>query len=195
VTTSTLTSLVSPLTSGGEAAATPAVAQAGLTREAIDATPSELLLVSLVSRGSVDVLAQIADTGKTTTWISSDGVSVTLNDGMVVATRGSGVDLMGADTAAARQSLRGGGTHKRVYDTLDGLGQIQTAIHECSSAILGRETITIVERDFVATKWREDCRGSGLVFANLYWVSDAGEIIQSRQFVSVGLGYLVFQKL
>lgn len=197
VTSSTLKSFAAPvLTLGSSDAPSPQPAPtAGLTRAAIEAAPSELLLVSLVSRGSVDLLSQVTQTSTTSTWISSDGVSVSLKNGMLVGTRGSGFDLMGADTAAARQSLRGGGTHQRAYDTLENLDKIETATYSCTTRRDSAETITIVERDYAAVKWREDCESSNVRFTNLYWVGRSGEILQSRQFVSVGLGYLVYQRL
>ncbi|SLN35404.1 YjbF family lipoprotein [Pseudooctadecabacter jejudonensis] len=195
VTTSTFTSVAAPLFGTSDNEVEVAAPQAQLTRAAIEASDAELMLVSLVSRASVDVMTRISTSSRSDTWISTDGVSVTLVDGMIVASRGTGFDLMGADTAAARQSLRRGGSHTRTYDFLDSLDQIVTEQFNCEMTFLEADVITIVERTYSTRKWREDCAGSGVRFANLYWVGPSGQIVQSRQYLSTGIGYIVFQPL
>lgn len=195
-TSSTLKTVAESILSGEAAANAQPAPQPALTRAAIEAADADLLLVSLVSRGSVDLLSPVSTRPGAVTWISSDGVSVSLRDGMVVATRASGFDLMGADTDAARRSLTtGGGSHSRRYDVLTGLDQIETDTYQCDMAFDKAETITIVERDFATRKFRETCKNDRVNFTNLYWVTSNGQIVQTRQFVSIGLGYLVYQRL
>ncbi|WP_375281101.1 YjbF family lipoprotein [Pseudooctadecabacter sp.] len=198
VTSSTLKGVAGAVLGGADTAAGQQAAsqpQAGLTRAAIEATDADLLLVSLVSRGSVDVMSQIAARSGAVTWISTDGVSVSVSNGMVVGTRGSGFDLMGAETAAARRSLSGGGTHTRSYDVLTGLDQIENSTYACETVFDKSETITIVERDYATQKWKEFCENESVRFTNLYWTTSDGTIVQTRQFISIGLGYLVYQRL
>lgn len=188
-------SLLGSIDGGDDTAQAPAPAPTALTRADIEAAGADLLLVSLVSRGSVDILSQFSARPGTVTWISTDGVSVTLSDGMIVATRGSGFDLMGADTRAARRSLSAGGTHSRAFDFLTGLDQIETEVYSCTTEFDEAEVITIVERDYATQKWREECSNGQIRFTNLYWTTSDDVIMQSRQYVSLGLGYLVYQRL
>lgn len=191
-----VTSLATSVVSGGAAdAETAASPVSGLTREAIEATPADLLLVSLVSRGSADLMTQIGTNGSTTTWVSTDGAAASFDRGMLIASRGTGFDLMGADVAPALASLGRGGQHQRVYDFLESQDEIRTERYSCEMVRAGPDIITIVERTYATTKWEETCANGRVRFVNLYWVESNGTIRQSRQYLSEGIGYFAYQRL
>ncbi|MBT8410780.1 MAG: YjbF family lipoprotein, partial [Octadecabacter sp.] len=129
------------------------------------------------------------------TWLSVDGLSLTLDRGLLVATRGFGDDLMGADVSAALRSLNGGGNHMRTLEFLNGLDQIERPVFECSTRVTGREIITIVERSYATFVLEENCVGENATFKNTYWRDANGVIWQARQWISPLVGYLGYQRL
>ena len=179
---------------GGQDSLT-ADAPTALTREQIEAQPVELLRVSFIDFGVTSVLVQSGGSAGMVTWLGADRRSVTFKDGLLVATRGLGDDLMGSDIDAAIASLNGGGNHLRTLDFLNGLNQIERIQFTCTTTKEGTETLTIFEKTYQTDVLEEVCDSEIGGFKNAYWRDGNGVIWQSRQFISVGGGYLGYQRL
>ena len=115
--------------------------------------------------------------GGETLWLAPDGSGFTFDEGLLVATRGVGEDLVSADLSQLQRLLQTGqsGTIERFESTLDGEGQIILNSYVC--------TVTVAP-ELV----REDC--SGLTedgFVNTYRLSNgSGQVISSRQRTGAG---------
>jgi len=83
----------------------------------------------------------------------------------------------------------------RVHDYLDGEDRLQRRTFQCDLRPAGRETIEIVERRYRASILEETCRTRDGSFTNSYWIDGTGRIVQSVQFVSPQVGFLVTQRL
>ena len=175
-------------------APTEAIAQApapALTRADVDAAPGAYKLMSLVGSNDTATLVPAGNNGTKVTWISADQVSVTLQNGLLVSTRGFVQDLMAADVSGVIQALvSSGGNATRRVDYLDGLDQISTEVLHCSIASGGFETLEILGKAIATEKFNEVCTSESLRFTNVYWISDAGGIEKSQQLVSKGVGFL-----
>jgi len=171
----------------------PATEQA-LTREFIDAQGGELMRMSVISREATALVVLGGRNGGKETWFSSDGLSVSLENGLLIGTRGFGDDLMGADITAAQESLNEGGSHIRTFDFLNGLGQIERLSLQCTTVQARRDQLTILERTFDTAVLEETCEGAGHNIKNTYWQGHSGVIWQSRQWVSEGVGYIGYQR-
>lgn len=173
---------------GAETSAPPAPV---LTRAAADANPGAFRLMSLVGQPSQAALVPAGTNGTKVTWISADQVSITLDNGLLVATRGFAQDLMASDISGVIQALvSSGGTAQRQMEYLDGLDQISGQVLQCSIASGGTETLTILEKEVATERFDEVCTSNSLSFTNVYWISDAGSIVKSHQLVSQGVGFL-----
>lgn len=171
--------------------APPPAAAPGLTRAAVDANPGAFLLMSRGGGAAPASLVQAGINGNKVTWLSADQVSVTLEYGLLVASRGFAQDMMAADITQVIQALvDSGGTAVRAYEYLDGLDQISTQLLQCSIASGGTETVTILGNDYSTERFDEDCTNDSIRFTNVYWINDDGRIVQSRQLVSHGVGYV-----
>ena len=161
------------------------------------AAPGEVLLVTIISRNAVAPLTKIAQNGDTTTWISPGRVSITLKDGIVIATRGLNEDLMGADVTGVRAALAAGrGTAKRTHSYLDSEDQIR--LHEVTCTITpdGPEQVATTTGARDALKFTETCRGQTFAFTNVYWLDQAGgALVQSRQAIAPTTGFLQINPL
>ncbi len=172
-----------------------AATSAELTRETIEAAPVNLLRLSLISQGATDILAEAGRNGTKVTWASREGFGFTFDGGLLVASRRTGADLMGADVSGAKRSLSGGGNHTRTLDFLDGSDQIQQITVQCQTIVTGQDAITIFERTYQTSILEETCSGAGQEFKNTYWRDRNGIIWQSRQWISPQAGYLGYQRL
>lgn len=170
--------------------------RAGLTRDALDDSDFELILLALVEQDLVATAQFASRNGDKETWITVDGVSVTFKSGIIVGTRGLGDDLMGADVSGLQAELAGdGGAFLRINDYLDGVDQIQRMRFQCTIEARGPETITIVERVYATEYFVEICVSQSHEFENQYWLQNDGVILQSRQWISPVIGYLDHQTL
>ncbi|MGJ8588271.1 MAG: YjbF family lipoprotein [Yoonia sp.] len=167
-----------------------------LTREMIDTAPTNLLLFAPVNEDLASVFARVSRNGDLITWVSDNGVSLTLRDGVVIATRGLGDDLMGTTAGQVYEGLVSGGGHTvRIHDYLDGEDQIVRREYVCEIATLRSEAIEIYQHKHQTRLISETCTGDAGGFRNLYWIDAAGMIWQSRQWVSPRVGAVDIQIL
>lgn len=155
-----------------------------------NAAPGDVLLVKIIARNAVAPMTKVAQTGGAITWISPGQVTMSFEDGILVATRGLGDDLMGVDPIDVRAAINaGGGTATRRQSYLTSEDQIATRDLTCEVTNRGPDPIQTVTGERQATKFEEDCKGPALEFKNTYWLA-GGEIIRSRQAVSSGEGFI-----
>lgn len=162
-----------------------------LTREAADANPGAFMLVSLTGLASQASMVVAGINGRKVTWMGTDEISITLENGLLVATRGFAQDLMATDNAQVINALvAGGGSAMRVVEYLDGLDQISPETFQCNIVSGGYEAVETLEEMVKAERFDEECSSEKLQFTNIYWINDDGAIVKSRQLVSPGVGYL-----
>jgi len=157
----------------------------------IAANPDGFILVHVAFLGDPVLARRIADNGGNETWLAQNGFSASYADGILVATRGLGEDMLAASVPGIRAAIRaGGGTGQRVRDRIGDLNQIVQESFECTIVAGDSETVNLGLRQVETRKYAEICRGTRLQFENSYWVDAAGEIVTSLQFVTQEAGYL-----
>ncbi|WP_435988427.1 YjbF family lipoprotein [Sulfitobacter sp. SH24] len=132
-----------------------------------------LLIARLESRDQASVLIQSGVNRDVETYVTPDGISLSLRDGVLVGTRGLGFDLMNTDVSETAISNRGRAV--RVHRYLDGESKIVIKSYICDY----RGVDPIVE----------SCKGKDTQFQNSYRVS-ASEIVASRQWIGPEVGYI-----
>ena len=168
----------------------PAEPAPALPTAALAEGPGNVLMVTLLGRNAVAAMTRAGSNNGVETWRTAKGVTLSFRDGILVASRGLGGDLMGANVDGVLAAiLRGTGTAQRRHAFLDSEDQIQTSDLTCTFTTEAPEVIEIATGTVEATKVTEVCESPVFVFANQYWLSDT-EIVQSRQAVSVSVGYI-----
>lgn len=163
----------------------------GFTGAEIAAAPDAYLAFEARSIGVAGLGLRAGTNAGRETFIGQTGYSVTLQDGVVVATRGLGDDLMAADVSEVVAALAaGGGTARRLHETLDSRDRIVARSFDCTIAAAEPEMVALPTRQVPALRFEENCTGSAVAFTNLYWLDAAGRIVQSRQLVSPTVAYL-----
>ena len=105
----------------------------GFTPADIAANLDGFMFVGVPTMGPPVPARLLQDNAGHQTWDVQVGFTVAFRDGLMVATRGLGGDLMGADVAQVRAALdAGGGTAIRRQDYLDGQDQVVTETYECT---------------------------------------------------------------
>ncbi|UOA34121.1 hypothetical protein DSM110093_03956 (plasmid) [Sulfitobacter sp. DSM 110093] len=132
-----------------------------------------LLIARLENRDQASVLIQSGVNRDVVTYVTPDGISLSLRDGVLVGTRGLGFDLMNTDVS--EMAMRDGGQAVRVHRYLDGENRIVIKSFICDY----KGVNPIVEA----------CAGKNTQFQNSYRVS-ASKIIASRQWIGPEVGYI-----
>lgn len=166
------------------AAAAPNVAQmrAALTPAVLARINVPTILAQVPARKAVALLTKVETNQGVDTYLSADGISISLRDGMIVATRGLGFDLMRADTERSLAAIAAPPqTISRAYDHLDGENHVISVTYECVYVVISsRQT-------------KETCSLPRQRFENFYQRNQAGKIINSRQWVSSQIGWIIVE--
>lgn len=166
-----------------------------LTRAFLAQVPTPVMWVTLESRGQQALIGQVETNGGVETWSTVDDVTISFRNGVVVATRGLGADLMAAAGPSGGQLLASGSTFTRVHTTLNGLDQPIKRQMTCTVSNQGVQSIDIVEISYRATHIVETCDIGGASIQNDYWIDAAKKMRKSRQWIGQEIGYLEIEDL
>lgn len=175
------------------AAASPALIAAA--RAGLEQAGNPIILAALPKRGYLGPIAPYGQNGGVVTWSGSSMESVALKDGILVATRGFGPDLMAARVPDISQVRRASGYFHRGYSYLDGADQGHFYEYDCTFAPAGTETIDVFGKTYVARKVVESCENPDSAFENTYWFDASGTLRQSDQRVSPELEMMRLQRI
>lgn len=153
--------------------------RARLTPEVLAQIEGGVLIATIPAREASAALFEAGRNGPVVTYVTPDGISLSLDRGVLVATRGLGFDLMTADVDEPQAALRAGGATTgavRIHRYLDGENQVVLRSLVCRYARAGGAVT-------------ETCRTPGATIENRY-VMGAGGIDASRQWVGPETGYV-----
>lgn len=177
-------------------AAAPATGGSAMTRAQIEASPVPLMFMVAQDIEGAAVVQLVATNGPRTTWASPDGITVTTVGGIAAATRGFTEDLFASDPSDTLSVIRaGGGVSEKTIEFLDSNDRIQATALRCEVEPVDQATLSIVEIEYETTRFKEHCKGGELDHINYYWADTSGNIIQTQQWLSFSVGYLVTQSL
>ena len=175
-------------------AAKPAPGGIGMTRATLANIVTPVDLVTIETSGAQGVIAKISTNRVVETWSSLDNKTLSMRDGVVVATRGLGADLMSAAVPQLAQ-LRSSQPFTRSHVTLSGEDKPITSSYFCHPVQNGPKNIVVVERSYATQHITEQCNGPDSGFSNDYWFEIGGKLRRSRQFVSESVGFVVIEHL
>lgn len=182
------------------AACAPAAApdvRALISRVQVDRSPQPLLLAEVPALATAATLIPQGSRDGVTTWRTADDVALSFRDGLVVATRGLGVDLMSADVAGTQAAFGGGARqdYSRLMTFVDGEGQTVFRAFVCEMTAPRAERIEVLGAAFDTLRHDETCFSTGLRVDNSYWRDADGTMRRARQWVSPIAGYLTTERL
>lgn len=174
--------------------------QQTLNRQMISESKNKLVLGQLDRLGVVNLFEKTAQNGNNATYRSSSALSITLDNGIIVATRGIALDLMSQSSElSARQmfsSHAAQGPYKRKHRYLTTDSKLVTVSYICESSFSGAETIEIIGKKYNTRKFVENCKHPAFSFQNEYWVgANARDVWKSKQLTHPELGTITLQKL
>ena len=168
-----------------------------LSRKQIDAANMPVLFVELAS-GQNGTLTLYPGQGIGQTWLGADGATITLDRGVLKASRGMGDDLMGSSSSMPPWSKINYKTenYSRKLSQITGNNKISKLVFNCSieKTSIG-ELIEIWDVQFKVAKFEEMCFNREHSFKNIYQVDSQGIIRRSFQYHSDTLGSIMLERL
>ncbi len=171
------------------------VQPAPLTRESLAQYQTPMQKGFLPSLNMTAYFVPYGQNGDVETWFSSDKKSVSFRQGVMVATRGFGPDLMQSVAPGIGTIASGSGSYDRVYFYLDGADQVVRREYRCELANLGPETVTVVDRQHSTRHVTETCSGKGPGFTNDYWFENGTFLRKSNQLLVSEWGPIQFERV
>ncbi len=168
-----------------------------LTREQIDAANIPVLFAELKT-GQNGTLTPYPGQGVGQTWLGADGATITMDRGILKASRGMGDDLMGSSLSIPPWSKidNSVATYVRKLSHMAGNNKIMERSFECKiKKIDRREEIKIWDIEFSVTKFEENCNNNQFGIKNIYYVDDRGIVRRSSQYHSETIGYILTERL
>lgn len=168
-----------------------------INREQIDAANVPLLFVKLAS-GQNGTLTLYPGQGVGQTWIGADGATITLDRGILKASRGMGNDLMGSFSSIPswQRINEKTKTYSRQIGHITGNNKILKNILFCNvKKTSSEELIVIWDVSFQVAKFEEICYNSRLSFKNTYYVDGQGIVRRSLQYHSDTHGSIMLERL
>jgi len=148
------------------------------------------LRVTLPATGAQAALAPVARNDGVTVWQTLDGITLSFREGVLIATRGLGDDLMSADvdgTLAILRGTNGAAQYPHIRSYLDGEDRTVFRSFQCR-----RDARTEAGP---ARRITERCVSPHGGMTNTYWLDQTGEITRSRQWVSPAVNYVETERL
>ncbi|PQO24186.1 hypothetical protein C2I36_03655 [Rhodobacteraceae bacterium WD3A24] len=173
-------------------------APVALPEGALEGVTDPVLLAVIPARDATATLGRIGVNGNVETWSTTDNTTLALRDGILVATRNLGHDLMSVDASRTRALISAGrgGAATRVHRRLGGDRATLVRRYRCVVRPGPAETLESLGQSRPTRRFEERCSGEGQEFVNIYWRERAGDFIwQSRQWAGPQTGEIVLQRL
>lgn len=147
------------------------------------------------SMNYLSFLSEYGQNGAVKTWSGSNDETLGLRDGILLATRGLGADLMSASAPSLQEVQSGSGFFHRTYYWLDGGDHPVQAEFDCYFAQAGSDSINLMGKVYAARHVTESCSNQKTEFTNSYWFDGSGKLRQSEQYVSEMVGSVQLQRI
>lgn len=137
-----------------------------------------------IGDGRQQIIVLATDAGGERLWTSAARIAITTRGGRIVATAGFAANLTAAGSAVNRVTWTTAQHVQWMADFAD--LNIYSVPVACDDSPAGRETVSILGKDFDTIRVDESCRSERLdwTFHNTYWVSpDSGRVWRSVQYV------------
>ena len=167
-----------------------------ITRQKIDDAKIPVLFMEL-ENGQNGTLTLYPGQGVGETWLGADGATVTMERGILKATRGMRNDVMGGTSSMPDWSkIDNTSSYGRQLAYLTGDNQIVSLTFSCKVTKKGAAVRqTLFDVPFKTQEFVETCVHQSKTFTNTYFVDRNFTVRKSTQYHGPALGYITIERL
>lgn len=177
----------------------PAAAPVIPTKESIGRLGENVYFLAAPQLGIAGFAPRVAINGDWATYRTTDNQTVTVQDGIIVGTRGFVGDLMSHESSLSVEEMFSGTFPKEYIKTqsiLDLGSQIRKDLYECTLTGAEDAELNVLGDKVKAIKFEEVCASSFRAYQNRYWLdAKNGRLIQSQQSIHPETGFIVLQEI
>ncbi|MCB1334334.1 MAG: YjbF family lipoprotein [Roseivivax sp.] len=162
----------------------------------LSASSAPLMLVITDATQNQALLREIARNGRDGTFATAQREALIVRDGIIVASRGLGGDMMSSVQGGLERLVRSqsNGASDVTLVFLDGADQPDRRSYSCTVSVGGQTPVVAGAVNATARIVTTTCTGPDS-YSNTYLVASDGYVLGSRQWVGPTIGYLSTQAL
>ena len=161
-----------------------------------------IILVSSENGKSQATLVALGNNQEKLTWVSADGISLTLDNGFLIATRGYMQDLMALKHPKLKNNFtKSKMTYDKIHRYLNGENDYDDIRFTCTLSKKVNFNLTILNYNLPTDKFTEKCNSTNHYYENEYYLLPKTKIVlKSKQWISpvnkslLIYNYYAFQK-
>ena len=162
-------------------------------REWLSKFNQPIILLSSLDGKLAATLVALGNYESKLTWVSSDGISVSFSNGILIATRGYSQDLMESGHDDLNVLFKSPSRkHSKTYRYLNGKNEYREFNFSCTVTAKSNTTSSFLDLELKTTKFIERCESGDTSHVNEYYVLPETDIIlKSKQWISEANGYII----
>ncbi|MFL2800088.1 MAG: YjbF family lipoprotein [Paracoccaceae bacterium] len=162
-------------------------------REWLSKFNQPIILLSSLDEKLAATLVALGNYESKLTWVSSDGISVSFSNGILIATRGYSQDLMESRHNDLNNLLKSSSRRRsKAYRYLNGKNEYKEFNFSCTVTAKPNTTFSFLDLELKTTKFIETCESGNTSHVNEYYVLPETDIIlKSKQWISEANGYIL----
>ena len=145
-----------------------------------------IILTSSTDKKNQATLVSLGNNEERLTWVSSDGISLSYDDGVLIATRGYSQDLLSLNYKNPNKIFSSSyHQYNKTHRYIDGGNRYTDIRFECTGKKMAPRSIEIVEYTLLVDKYVETCVSAKHKYTNEYdLLSGTTVVIKSKQWIS-----------
>ena len=145
-----------------------------------------IILISSLDKKKQATLVALGNNDEKITWVSADGISLTYDNGILIATRGYSEDLFAVNISSnSRQFGLKKSQYRKVHRYLLGDNKYNDITFECVGTKIVNQSINILDYKLPVDKLIETCENAKFNYVNEYDLLAGTEVVvKSKQWIS-----------
>ena len=145
-----------------------------------------IILTSSTDKKNQATLVSLGNNEERLTWVSSDGISLSYDDGVLIATRGYSQDLLSLRYKKPKKIFSSSYLeYDKTHRYLNGQNRYNEIHFRCTGKKMAPRSIEIVEYTLLVDKYVETCVNKKYNYTNEYdLISGTTVVITSKQWIS-----------
>ncbi len=167
------------------------------TKKWLEKFNQPIILTSSTDRKNQATLVSLGNNAERLTWVSSDGISLSFDNGVLIATRGYSQDLLSLKYKDPKKMFKSSYLkYKKTHKYLNGENRYNDIQFKCVGKKMAPQSIEIVEITLLIDRFIETCVNAQHQYKNEYdLLSGTTIVVKSKQWISPVNNYFLTYNL
>ena len=167
------------------------------TKKWLEKFNQPIILTSSVDKTNQATLVSLGNNEERLTWVSSDGISLSYDNGVLIATRGFSQDLLSLKYETPNKLFASNyRTYNKTHRYLSGDNRYNEFKFKCTGKKMTPKSIEIVEYNLLVDRYVETCVNKLHSYKNEYdLLSGTTVVVKSKQWISPVNSYFLTYNL